>query len=260
MAISITYQFWSSDNGVDWTGPESDIADVANSKYIKVKVNMSSDEAGKVPVLEDMTVGYFRASDSEANWIFHNVSEDEFTCPACKEISAGECVNIVAGQQDTVGPNKCEAAGYACDGNGNCVPWPPGCPTCQEWDGEKCVNTPAGQKGTGCQATHYRCDGNGNCTAPTHDFWGPCLNWDDPGDIPGNNDCETWCKNQGYIDCVCPGMSYYQWDESCIEWQSYYSCSPSHPCSGLSPNSTWGPWPKDDGKSWKCHCKDYVYD
>ncbi len=60
MATSITYQFWSSDDAADWKGPYANIAEVPDAKYIKVRVNMSSDEAGAVPVLKDMRIEYFK--------------------------------------------------------------------------------------------------------------------------------------------------------------------------------------------------------
>ncbi len=126
------------------------------------------------------------------------------------------------------------------------------CPNmCTKISGGKCVNIPAGGKDTvhNCTATHYRCDGDGNCTAPTYDFWGPCLNWDDPGDIPGDNCCDNWCKLQGYIGCVDPGLAYYLLDDYCGTFERYYGCFPPNCWSAA-----------DDGRSWKCRCKDYVYD
>jgi len=188
-----------------------------------------------------------------ANWISFSKSEGSFSCPAiCTKISGGKCVNIPAGEEDPIG--GCTAEGYKCDGYGNCV----ACPTCKQWSGGGCVNIGVGLKDTvgpnKCIATHYRCDGNGNCTAPTYDFWGPCLNWHDPGDIPGRNDCDTWCKNQGYISCVEPGTAYYLWDEHCGTLERYYCCRPGIDCDG-------GEWSSaDDGRSWKCKCRDYVYD
>lgn len=58
---SISFQFATSDNGTDWSTWENDIANCADSRYIKVKVSMSRTNflSSAMPVLEDMTVGYF---------------------------------------------------------------------------------------------------------------------------------------------------------------------------------------------------------
>lgn len=211
MATSVTFQFWRSADDIDWSdGPYSDIADVPDARYIKVRVTLARDDE-KTPVLEDMTVGYFKKSNILANWIFFNetAKDIDLTCPMCQERIGGVCVNIPAGEKDLI---------------------------------------------NGCTATHYRCDGNGNCTAPTHEFWSPCLNWHNTGNIPGRNDCKTWCQNHGYIDCVEPGTAYYLWDEHCGTLERYYSCQPGIIGGG-------GEWSAaDDGRSWKCRCKDYVYD
>ncbi len=73
MATTVTFQFWSSDNNVDFAGPYDDITEVADSRYIKVRATLTRDSL-KMPVLEDMTVGYFKKSNILANWIFFSES------------------------------------------------------------------------------------------------------------------------------------------------------------------------------------------
>lgn len=68
MASTITFQFWASNDGTDWSGPYSAITEVPDSKYIKVRANLSGD-ASKVPVLKDMEVDYFKKKeDIWGNW------------------------------------------------------------------------------------------------------------------------------------------------------------------------------------------------
>ena len=56
----VTFQFATSDNGTDWSAWQNNIADCANSRYIKVKASFSRDDLlSAMPTLEDMTVGYF---------------------------------------------------------------------------------------------------------------------------------------------------------------------------------------------------------
>jgi len=58
---SVTFQFATSDNGTDWSAWTNDIVNCVDSRYIKVKVSMSRTTflTSAMPVLEDMTVGYF---------------------------------------------------------------------------------------------------------------------------------------------------------------------------------------------------------
>lgn len=57
---SVTFQFATSDNNVDWSAWTDDISNCADSRYIKIKATFSrNDLLSAMPTLEDMTVGYF---------------------------------------------------------------------------------------------------------------------------------------------------------------------------------------------------------
>jgi len=58
---SVSFQFATSDNGTDWSAWTDNITNCADSRYIKVKVSMSRTNflSSAMPVLENMTVGYF---------------------------------------------------------------------------------------------------------------------------------------------------------------------------------------------------------
>lgn len=60
---TVTFQFWSGvpDNGgITWTGPHAAIADVADSRYIKIAAAFARDDLlSAMPVLNNLTVGYF---------------------------------------------------------------------------------------------------------------------------------------------------------------------------------------------------------
>jgi len=76
MATSMIFQFYKSDDNIDWDGPYNDIADVPDSRYIKVKPALERD-ASQMPVLDDMTVGYFKKSESQANWVYFNYTKKD---------------------------------------------------------------------------------------------------------------------------------------------------------------------------------------
>lgn len=76
MAIDITFQFATSDDGSAWSAwkTEANFAELADSRYIKVKATLSGNVGG-IPSLEDMTVGYFKKSDILAKWVYFNYSQ-----------------------------------------------------------------------------------------------------------------------------------------------------------------------------------------
>lgn len=56
---TVSFKFWASNDGTNWTGYYTNIALVPKSRYIKIEVAMSrTNLLSAMPVLNDMTVGY----------------------------------------------------------------------------------------------------------------------------------------------------------------------------------------------------------
>lgn len=56
---SVSFKFWASNDGSNWGSEYTDIADVPNSRYIKIQATLSRTSLlSAMPTLEDMTLGY----------------------------------------------------------------------------------------------------------------------------------------------------------------------------------------------------------